>query len=294
MRLELSRDEILCRVRAALAEDLGRDTDWLRGDITAQACIPQNRRGRARIEARQAGVICGMDFVRCVFEEVADGCDTRLRILVEDGDSVAAQDRLVEIDAPLQVILTAERTALNFLQHLSGIATATHKVVELAPAGLRILDTRKTLPGWRALAKYAVRCGGGTNHRHGLFDMFLIKENHIRAAGGIPQAIVAAREFRDTMALTAKIEVEVESLHELQLAVDAGAEIAMLDNFTPDLVPEAVALAAGRIKLEVSGGITAATLISYAKAGVDFISLGAITHSAPAFDLSLLVEEVEL
>ena len=201
-------------------------------------------------------------------------------------------DRLIEVEGSLQVILTAERTALNFLQHLSGIATATHRVVTQAPTGLRILDTRKTLPGWRALAKYAVRCGGGSNHRQGLYDMFLIKENHIRAAGGISQAILAAKAWRDTHACDVKIEVEVEDLKELQQAVESGADIAMLDNFRPETIREAVELAAGRLQLEVSGGITEASLQSYALTGVDFISLGAITHSAPAFDLSLLVEEV--
>ncbi len=273
----------------ALEEDLGD-----RGDITARACIPAGREGQARIEARQAGVVCGLQILQQVFERVAGERPLSVIHLVKDGDAVQPMQRLVEIRGSLAAILEAERTALNFFQRLSGIASATAELVACAgEGGTRVLDTRKTLPGWRSLDKYAVACGGGHNHRQGLYDMFLIKENHIRGAGGIAQAVERARELRGREGLDCRIEIEVESLDELEQALAARAEIVMLDNFAPRDVDRAVEHAAGRAQLEVSGGITKESLASYARRGVDFISVGALTHSVRAFDCSLLVEEVQ-
>lgn len=276
-------------VALALEEDLGEH-----GDITARACLPDGRRGRARIEARQAGVVCGLQLVNAVFQAVAGGAPITVRHRVHEGDRVEPLQRLVEIEGELAHILAGERTALNFLQRLSGIASATRRLVEAVEGtGTRILDTRKTLPGWRELDKYAVACGGGRNHRRGLYDMFLIKENHIAGAGGIPAALERAQALRVREGLESPIEIEVETLDELAQALEGGAEIVMLDNFSPGAVHEAVALAAGRARLEVSGGITEHNLRDYALSGVDYISVGALTHSVTAFDCSLLVEEVE-
>jgi nicotinate-nucleotide pyrophosphorylase (carboxylating) len=279
-------------IELALREDLGRESNWLSGDVTVQACVTPEARGMARIEARQAGIICGISLAGAVFQAV--GGDTiTLNYLVNDGDSVKPGDRLLEISGSLRVILCAERSALNFLQRLSGIATATGNVTRRTLSGVEILDTRKTTPGWRRLEKYAVVTGGGRNHRQGLFDMYLIKENHIRAAGGLAEAIRAARDHRVEFDVTCKIEAEVESLAELEVAIESGADIVMLDNFSPHDIIRAVEITDSRVKLEVSGGINEENLDEYLIAGVDYISLGSLTHSAKAFDLSLLVEEME-
>ncbi|MCB1046767.1 MAG: carboxylating nicotinate-nucleotide diphosphorylase [Calditrichaeota bacterium] len=279
----------LTLIDLALEEDLGRV-----GDITARACLVPGRRGRARIEARQTGVVCGLELVRAVFMRLADGRPLEIRNLVEEGARVTPMQRLLDIEGDLAVILGGERTALNFLQRLSGIASMTRSLVDrLEGSSTRILDTRKTLPGWRELDKAAVACGGGRNHRHGLYDLFLIKENHIRGAGGIMPALERARALRDREDLDCQLEIEVENLAELEQAIAGGADIVMLDNFTPEGVSSAVELAGGRVLLEVSGGITADNLADYARRGVDFISIGALTHSVKAFDCSLLVEEVD-
>jgi nicotinate-nucleotide pyrophosphorylase (carboxylating) len=275
-------------IELALDEDLGPAGERL--DLSAEACLPPGARGRAWIEARQPGVVCGLPLAEEVFRRLGDGTLVLRRRAVE-GARVEAGMHLLELAGPLAAILGAERTALNFLQRLSGVATAARRAVDLVPGGPRILDTRKTTPGWRRLEKYAVRCGGAANHRMGLHDMYLIKENHIRGAGGVKAALAAAQAHRRARGLDAEIEIEVETLEQLAQALEQGAERVMLDNFSPEQVAAAVSLAAGRARIEVSGGVTAENLRAYAAAGVDDVSIGALTHSAPAFDCSLLVEE---
>jgi nicotinate-nucleotide pyrophosphorylase (carboxylating) len=209
---------------------------------------------------------------------------------VAEGEGVAPGQILFELEGSLRAILAGERTALNFLQRLSGVATGAAELVALAGSRLQVLDTRKTTPGWRRLEKLAVRAGGAGNHRIGLHDMYLIKENHIRAAGGIAQAVAAAQAHRAALGRPGvALELEVESLDELRQALEAGVDWIMLDNFSAEQIGPAVALAAGRARLEVSGGITAPRLAALSAAGVDLVSVGALTHSARAFDCSLLV-----
>ncbi|MFA7330298.1 MAG: carboxylating nicotinate-nucleotide diphosphorylase [Candidatus Delongbacteria bacterium] len=277
----------------ALEEDLGRGgPPWLPGDVTGSACVPAGRTGSAWIEARQAGVVCGLPIVREVFGRVAEDAPLEVRCLVDDGATVAAGQRLVELDGSLRAILAGERTALNFLQRLSGVATSAAALVALAGPRLQVLDTRKTTPGWRQLEKLAVRAGGAGNHRLGLHDMYLIKENHIRAAGGLARAVEAARAQRAAAGRPEMaLELEVETLDELRQALELGVDWIMLDNFSAEQIAPAVALAAGRARLEVSGGIQGDRLAALARAGVDLVSVGALTHSARAFDCSLLVRE---
>jgi len=265
-------------VARALAEDVGS------GDLTA-ALIPAERAGRARVITREPAVICGIPYVRAVFNAI----DPRVRLEwgVEEGDSVIADQVLFTLDGPARALLTGERMALNFLQTLSGTATAAHSyAVLLEGTHCRMLDTRKTIPGLRTAQKYAVRVGGGHNHRMGLFDGILIKENHIMAAGSIAAAVAAAKRSGGVV----PIEVEVENLSELRQAIDAGADIALLDEFSLPLLREAVAANAGAVKplkLEASGGITVATIRDIAATGVDFISVGSITKHVRAVDLSM-------
>ncbi len=266
------------QVARALAEDIGS------GDLTA-ALIPADRVGRATVITREQAVVCGIPYVDATFHAV----DPRVRLewRVAEGDSVAANHLLFTVEGPARALLTAERTALNFLQMLSGTATAAHSyAVLLEGTQCRLLDTRKTIPGLRTAQKYAVRIGGGHNHRMGLFDGILIKENHIMAAGSIAGAVAAAR----LGSAQVPVEVEVENLSELQQAIAAGADIAMLDDFSLDAMREAVALnanAAKPLKLEASGGITTATIRQIAETGVDFISVGSITKHVRAVDLSM-------
>jgi nicotinate-nucleotide pyrophosphorylase (carboxylating) len=269
------------QVAAALAEDIGS------GDLTA-ALIPAEREGRATVITREAAVICGIPYVEASFRQV----DSRVRFewLVAEGDSVQIDQRLFAVDGPARALLSGERCALNFLQLLSGTATAAHSyALLLEGTNCRLLDTRKTIPGLRSAQKYAVRVGGGCNHRMGLFDGILIKENHIMAAGSIPMAVAAAKLQGGKV----PIEVEVENLPQLKQAIDSGADIAMLDNFALPAMREAVALNAGAkkpLKLEASGGITKATIREIAATGVDFISVGSITKHVHAVDLSMRFE----
>jgi nicotinate-nucleotide pyrophosphorylase (carboxylating) len=273
------RSQIRHLIQAFLAEDIGR------GDHTTSTIVPPDLMGTARIEARVPAVVAGLDVARACFEELGD---VDWRPEVSDGDRVEAGAVLVRIAGPLAVILTAERTALNLLQRLSGVATVTSEYVyEIRGTGARIVDTRKTTPGLRVLEKYAVRCGGGSNHRFGLDDGILIKDNHIAAVGGIGEAVDRTRR---SIPHGLKIEVEVTDLHELDEALAAGADAVLLDNMSPELVREAVNRAGGKTLLEASGGMTLATVRSYAQAGVDLISVGALTHSAPSIDLALEVE----
>lgn len=280
------QQDIRRAVRAALLEDLGNaltalDQPDASADITAQL-IPADRVSTARVITREAGVFCGQPWVDEVFAQL--GGEVRVEWKVQDGERLSPNQELFRLHGPARALLTGERNALNFVQTLSGVATLTARyVAELEGTECRLLDTRKTLPGLRSAQKYAVTCGGGKNHRIGLFDAYLIKENHILACGGIKQAIAEARRLNPDK----PVEVEVESLVELEQALVAGADIVMLDNFDIPMMEEAVALNQGRAKLEVSGNVTLDTLAEYAATGVDFISVGALTKHVRALDLSM-------
>jgi nicotinate-nucleotide pyrophosphorylase (carboxylating) len=270
-------------VTLALDEDLNYQTA-ADGDITAQL-IPQNEQASAKVITREDCIFCGKDIIIEVFKQVDP--TVQVSVLVNDGDVVTANSTLFTAKGSARAILTAERTALNFVQTLSGTATTTaHYVKELSGTTTQLLDTRKTIPGLRALQKYAVKCGGGANHRIGLFDAFLIKENHIAACGGINKAIAQAKLNHPSK----PVEVEVESLQELKQAIDAGADIIMLDNFSVEQIKQAVILTNKRAKLEVSGNMTLETLKTYSQAGVDFISSGALTKNLQSIDLSMRFE----
>lgn len=267
-------------VRDALEEDLGGVVD-AHADITAQL-IPADQPGVASVITREAGVFCGRAWVDEVFRQL--GGEVSIEWHVDDGSVLQPNQPLFHLRGPAHLLLTGERTALNFVQSLSGVASLTARyVAELAGTQCRLLDTRKTVPGLRTALKYAVTCGGGTNHRMGLFDAYLIKENHIMACGSIAAAIARARELNPGR----RVEVEVENLDELREALAAGSDIIMLDNFEPPMMVEAVAINAGQAKLEVSGNVTLATLRRYAQTGVDFISVGALTKHVHALDLSM-------
>ena len=269
------KSDLIANVTTALHEDLGS------GDITA-ALIPANEQALARVITREAATICGQDWVN----EVAQQVDPTIQIdwQVADGDRVAAKQTLFKAQGSARSLLTFERCALNFLQCLSGTATiSSHYAKMVAHTGVKLLDTRKTIPGLRKAQKYAVSCGGCYNHRVGLYDAFLIKENHIAACGGITQAVQTAR----LQSPGKPVEVEVETLVELQQAIDAGADTIMLDNFNLDAMRTAVTLAGGKAKLEASGGITKTTLVAIAETGVDYISIGALTKDCKSIDLSM-------
>jgi nicotinate-nucleotide pyrophosphorylase (carboxylating) len=266
-------------IRLALDEDIGR------GDITTESTVPLGATATAEILQKAPGVVCGLPVVEAVFLMI----DPRLKILraVDEGSFANERRAVARLEGPADAILSGERTALNFLQRLSGVATASRKASEMvAGTRARVIDTRKTTPGLRVLEKYAVRVGGASNHRAGLDDGFLIKENHIRAAGGITPAVTAAMR---RAAPGQVVEVEVTTLAELDEALHAGAMLILLDNFTVDLLRQAVARTNGRARLEASGGISLDNLAEVARTGVDFVSLGALTHSAGVLDFSLEV-----
>jgi nicotinate-nucleotide pyrophosphorylase (carboxylating) len=263
-------------IRAALAEDIGS------GDITSEATVPPDRTCIARIKAKAPGVLAGALVAEAVFLAVDPAVDYQADCV--DGSRVAPGDHVAVIGGRARSLLAAERVALNFLQHLSGIATATAEAVRLVNGtGTRILDTRKTTPGMRALEKYAVTLGGGLNHRQGLFDRFLVKENHVALAGGVEKAVRSARAARPGE----PVEIEVRTLDELDQALAAGAERVLLDNFSPAQATDAVARVGGRAEVEISGGVRPSNLRAYAAAHPDFISVGWLTHSAPALDMSM-------
>ena len=267
-------------VTQALNEDLNFQSAN-DGDITAQL-IPDAQQADAHVITREDCVFCGKELILEVFKQV--DASVKVEVLVNDGDFVAANSQLFTATGSARAILTAERTALNFVQTLSGTATTTaHYVKALANSNTQLLDTRKTIPGLRALQKYAVACGGGKNHRIGLFDAFLIKENHIAACGGIAAAVQQAKLNHPAK----PVEVEVENLDELQQAIEAGSDIIMLDNFTVAQIQQAVAVTNKRAKLEVSGNMTIEILAEYAQAGVDYISSGALTKNVQSIDLSM-------
>ncbi|MGB0937606.1 MAG: carboxylating nicotinate-nucleotide diphosphorylase [Colwellia sp.] len=291
------KQDIQNTVTWALKEDLGLTGDVSDAnadfDITAML-IPEKEQAVATVITRENCVICGVDWVNEVFSQLdalqqtkkntGDYAPTKITWFVKDGEPVKANTTLFELEGSARTLLTGERVALNFLQTLSGTATLTNQYVEvLSGSNTKLLDTRKTLPGLRSAQKYAVLCGGGFNHRIGLFDAYLIKENHIAACGGIQQAVATAKQNHSDKT----VEVEVESMDELLQGLDAGADIIMLDNFTPAMIEEAVIATRGKAKLEVSGNMTIEILEEYTKAGVDFISSGALTKHVKAVDLSM-------
>ncbi|BAJ00230.1 carboxylating nicotinate-nucleotide diphosphorylase [Shewanella violacea] len=298
-------NDIRLAVKAALEEDLGYQApiqaatshdvnsqdkmtglDKANADITAQL-IPADKHAQASLITREEGVFCGKAWAEQVFNQL--GGEVAIHWHVDDGDLLVANQVLCELSGPARAILTGERTAMNFIQTLSGVATLTkHYVDKIAGTNTKLLDTRKTIPGLRTAQKYAVTCGGGKNHRIGLYDAFLIKENHIMACGGIAQAISKARELHGDKL----VEVEVENILELQQALEAGSDIIMLDNFDVTMMIEAVELNKRladdkQAKLEVSGNVTIDTIADFAKTGVDYISVGALTKHVQALDLSL-------
>jgi nicotinate-nucleotide pyrophosphorylase (carboxylating) len=265
-------------LRRAFEEDLGRA-----GDLTTLAIVPADAAARGALMARAAGVACGLEVAAAAFRRVEP--KVALTARVADGETVAAGTLLAELAGPARGILTAERVALNFLGHLSGIATATRALVEaITGTGARIACTRKTTPGLRALEKYAVRCGGGVNHRFGLDDAVLVKDNHLAVAGGVAEALA---RVRGAVGHLVKVEVEVDTLEQLDEALAHGVDAVLLDNMAPAMLAEAVRRVAGRAVTEASGGITAATARQIAEAGVDLLSVGWLTHSAPALDVAL-------
>lgn len=276
----LTTAEVDDLIRRALAEDIGP------GDVTTAATVPQGTPGHGVLLAKAPMVVAGLDLARAVFDAVAAPVTTHFTAMVKDGDEVERGARLATVDGPAAALLTAERTALNLLQRLSGIATATRAYVKAAGGRIAILDTRKTTPTLRAIEKYAVRVGGGTNHRFGLFDLILIKDNHVRLAGGIRQAIAAARGAGPAM----RVEVEAQTVAEARDAADAGADIILLDNLSTPEIVDAVKLIGGRAKVEVSGGVTLDRISELAATGADFVSVGALTHSVQAADISFEIE----
>jgi len=269
-------------IRHALSEDIGS------GDVTTQAVIPEEATGRARIIAKESLVVAGTQVAQRVFLLVDPSL--KVGILQQDGSRARPGDLLLEVSGGVSAMLIAERTAVNFLQRLSGIATLTRAFVgRVAGTSARIVDTRKTTPGWRLLEKAAVRAGGGYNHRFGLYDGVLIKDNHIAAVGGVGPAVAAVRR---KIPHTLRIEVEVETLDQLDEAIAAGADTVLLDNMTPSVMVEAVRRAGGRLTLEASGGINLDNVREVAETGVDLISVGALTHSARAVDISMEIEPV--
>jgi nicotinate-nucleotide pyrophosphorylase (carboxylating) len=265
-------------VRRALAEDLG----W--GDVTTDATVPSDLQARGLIIAKTPCVIAGLDVAAEAFRQLDPGCS--FLITRRDGEQCTADEVVAELTGRAAPILTAERTALNFLQRLSGIATLTRRFVEASDGKITILDTRKTTPTLRALEKYAVRAGSGTNHRAGLDDGILIKDNHIRLAGGVAAAVSRMKAAKPEM----PIEVEAQSLEQVDAALEAGADVILVDNLPIDRIREAVRRARGRAQVEISGGVTLDRIPELALTGADYVSIGALTHSASAADLSLELE----
>lgn len=271
---------IIRLIQFAIHEDLGT------GDITSEFCVPHDATAAARFIMKQDGVICGLPILPLVFRKFSSDVD--INIKVNEGDRITSGTVLALVEGPAHALLAGERTALNFIQRMSGVATKTRQYVdEIAGTKARILDTRKTIPGWRLLDKYATSVGGALNHRVGLYDMVMIKDNHITACGGIREAVEkVVAELRGRPSV--KVEVEARSLDEVEEILQcAGVHRVMFDNFIPSAVAEGVQLVNGRLETEASGGITFDNIRAYAEAGVDFISVGAITHSATALDISM-------
>lgn len=267
-------------IKTALLEDINYC------DVTTDYLIPAEQMGKGKLVAKAEGILCGVEVAARVFELIDS--DIKIEILIKDGESVKYGDELMRLEGRTASLLKGERTALNLIQHMSGIATAANQVTKLVEGtNASIADTRKTLPGMRPLQKYAVMTGGAKNHRYNLSDAAMLKDNHIDAAGGITAAVTALRKKIGHMT---KIEVETRNLDELKEALAVGADIIMLDNMSPELMKEAVAITDGRAVLEASGGITNETLRAVAESGVDIISIGALTHSVKAFDISMYIK----
>lgn len=263
----------------AFAEDVGD------GDHTTLSTIPADARGKQRLIVKEEGVLAGVEIARKVFEKFDP--ELKMTVYIEDGARVKPGDIAFEVEGSVRSLLQTERTMLNIMQRMSGIATMTARYQDrLAGLKTKVLDTRKTTPGMRLLEKVAVKIGGGANHRIGLFDMILIKDNHVDFAGGITQAVTRAKEYCQSTGRNLKIEVEVRNTQEIDEALAAGVDRIMLDNFTPERTREAVARIAGRTEIESSGGITLDTLRAYGECGVDYISVGALTHSVKGLDMS--------
>lgn len=278
------------QIRIDTLIDLALEEDAAYGDVTSQSIFPPDHTSMARVFARQDMTVCGLDIATRVFERVDPAVSVELRH--RDGDQVANSSVVLLATGPTISLLIAERTALNFLQRLSGIASFSQKFAAAAAkagTGVRVVDTRKTTPGWRALEKYAVRCGGCFNHRASLSEHVLIKENHITATGSLKKAVKLARKSAPHCA---KIEVETESLNDVKDALEAGAEVIMLDNMSPAQIQQAVTLINKAAIVEISGGIKLNSIADYALPGVDVISVGAITHSAPAADFSMIIANI--
>jgi len=268
------------------------DEDVQTGDITAQAVIPDSVFGNGKFLVKANGVIAGLNVAESVFKMLDE--KIFFKVLIDDGKKVKAGDIVAEVEGKASSILTTERTALNFLQRMSGIATLTNSFVEkISHTKAKILDTRKTVPGLRMLDKEAVRLGGGKNHRFGLFDLFLIKDNHIEIAGSVTGTVQACRNFQQKKNLNLKIEVETKNLEEVKEALTCDVDIIMLDNFNTDLMKRAVVLINGKCLVEASGNISIENVKEVAETGVDFISVGALTHSVKALDISLEVELIK-
>lgn len=264
-------------IRSALQEDITSE------DVSTNSVMPQPKTGEVDLICKQDGIICGLQIFARVFEML--DAKTKVELFVQDGDAVRVGQPLAKVTGDIRVLLCGERTALNYLQRMSGIATYTHQIASLLEGtGIRLLDTRKTTPNNRIFEKYAVRIGGGNNHRYNLTDGVLLKDNHIGAAGGVKEAVALAKAYAP---FVRKIEVEVETLAMVQEAVDAGADIIMLDNMDHDQMAEAIRLIDGRAEVEVSGNITEENLAKLSGLAVDYVSSGALTHSAPIMDISL-------
>ena len=271
-------------IRRTIDEDLGGGVD-----VTSVATVPEHQRSTMDLVPRSPGVVVGIPVAAAVFDIVSNG-EASVSVVASDGDRVAAGEVLLSVTGRTRDLLTAERTALNLLCHLSGVATATAKWAEaLEGTETRVRDTRKTTPGLRALEKYAVRCGGGVNHRMSLSDAALVKDNHVVAAGGVAQAFAAVRQMWPGLL----VEVEVDSLEQLSEVLDAGADLVMLDNFDPAGMREAVEVTAGRCQLEASGGLTLEDAAAVGATGVDFVAVGALTHSAPVLDIGADLRPVD-
>ncbi len=271
------------KITAWLEEDIGS------GDITSLATIPEAATAHAIIHAKDTGILAGIEVAQRVFSLLDP--TVKFTAKLQDGAKLTPSSVIATIDGHARTLLTGERLALNLLQHLSGVATRTHKLATLAaPYGAKLVDTRKTTPGMRLLDKYAVKVGGGANHRFGLYDAMLIKDNHIQVAGGIQAALERAHAYASHMT---KIEIEVEDIESVQEALAGGADVIMLDNMAPDKMAEAVKLIDHRAIVEASGGIDETTLAAAAKSGVDVISVGALTHSVKALDISMDIGEIK-
>lgn len=275
-----TRDQLIDDLlNLAFAEDIGD------GDHTTLSTIPAEETGRQHLLIKQSGILAGVEIARKVFEKFDP--NLKMTVFINDGESVKPGDIAFVVEGSVRSLLQTERVMLNIMQRMSGIATVTHEYQsKLEGLKTKVLDTRKTTPGMRILEKEAVKIGGGENHRIGLFDMILIKDNHVDFAGGIPQAVKAAKEYCRNTGRDLKIELEVRNTEEILQALEAGVDRIMLDNFTPERTREAVRLINGRTEIESSGGITIDTLRLYGEAGVDFISVGALTHSVKGLDMS--------